>query len=243
MLSLALIALVATVADASVARGEVLDSGGRSFRGDLSPDTAGLSDRCPDHISLPSGDMFDDADANSLMETDGLGSGNRTLPSSVLSVPSFGTDQWQDKWWTPARVARVRAAVGRTGISINSTQKERQPPYRIGSSQVDRCGVYATSPINADELIDVVWVPDDSPWWRVFVAQGMAVHITPWFGYGMNHCAGQKTNVRVARHTDGRVWAYSQRDVAAGEELMINYNKVFTDFPFRIFPASPFWKC
>merc|ERR1712151_1413362 len=96
--------------------------------------------------------------------------------------------------------------------------------------------------IEAGQRIDKVWLPDDTNWLPT-VAQDVYIHVTPWFGYGINHCyKTEKVNVHL--ELDNRTaWAVATRKIPAGEELLANYNEAFMQFPFRVMPASPTWVC
>lgn len=152
-------------------------------------------------------------------------------PSAVrLNTVRTFTKDYPDPWWTQSKVERFHG---------NASE---QLSYRIGPSQISDCGVFATRFIPANSKIDRVWAPDDTSWMPSLL-QSYVIHVTPWFGYGMNHCTGDKTNVHVEKGSDGTMWGVATRDIPFQEELLVDYNKVFWQYPFRIMPASPFWKC
>mmetsp|Transcript_23529 Transcript_23529/g.54824 ORF Transcript_23529/g.54824 Transcript_23529/m.54824 type:complete len:218 (-) Transcript_23529:143-796(-) len=149
----------------------------------------------------------------------------------VPSVRTFVTD-FPDSWWNDARVSAY----------AEQWQNQSSRLYEIASSGLEACGAHAVKKIPAGTKIDLVWLPDDS-WWVPQWLRKYAVHVTPWYGSTMNHCSGARSNIKVQQLPDESAWGVAARDIEAGEELLVDYNEVFKQYPMRILPASPFWSC
>jgi len=152
-------------------------------------------------------------------------------PKYFETVSSFSTDYF-DPWWTLEKYDKAKLL----------GEVAEKPLYRIGSSTINRCGVFAGADIPAGTQVDLVWVQDDATWYPSFLKKYL-IHVTPWFGFGMNHCSSDKANIVVKDAPDGAAWGVAERDIPAGTELLVNYNQVFMDYPLRIRPAWPWWDC
>lgn len=174
--------------------------------------------------------------------------------TSKLSLPSVRTftEDYLDTWWTEQKTTHfrfpadpgLRASLVEEGGNYKQ-DANKTAPYNIERSRISGCGIFASRKIFKGQKIDMVWAPDDTTWLPAFL-QDVCIHVTPWFGYGMNHCSkDDKANVHVeVLHDPSRAgWGVASRDIPSGEELLINYNKIFMQYPFRIFPANPFWDC
>eukprot|EP00927_Polykrikos_kofoidii_P079250 TRINITY_DN76033_c0_g1_i1.p1 TRINITY_DN76033_c0_g1~~TRINITY_DN76033_c0_g1_i1.p1 ORF type:complete len:221 (+),score=25.12 TRINITY_DN76033_c0_g1_i1:108-770(+) len=200
--------------------------GERRLRGDAADgdDADGL------HIAVITNGQADQRTSRASCPVDHVLSREDGRPGS-LHIQSVQTAlDYPDSWWTEDRAAHL----------LNASSAA----YKVGTSAVHGCGVFANRRIPKGARVDRVWEQDSSgvyPNWL----QTMLVHITPWFGSGINHCSGSRANMHVGELPDDprRAWAVASRDIEIGEELFIDYNDVFYNYPLRAFPANPFWTC
>lgn len=110
------------------------------------------------------------------------------------------------------------------------------PDFVIGKSHIQGLGLFTKRPRVKGE--------------RLFVAIYSNKMVTP-IGSKINHCPGERkdlldTDVRPNTYisetpdkTTGEWWIIALRDIAAGEELTIDYNRT----PDFIKKPDPLWKC
>eukprot|EP00929_Paragymnodinium_shiwhaense_P084168 TRINITY_DN44994_c0_g1_i2.p1 TRINITY_DN44994_c0_g1~~TRINITY_DN44994_c0_g1_i2.p1 ORF type:complete len:419 (-),score=63.61 TRINITY_DN44994_c0_g1_i2:66-1322(-) len=141
---------------------------------------------------------------------------------SLQTVPSWTAIASLDSWW------------GQADHLLAWWKPEKQPPFFVAASPLGGCGVFASRALEVGEVVGLAGV-FGGPW-----DFGQRLHVTPWLGFGLNHCGGRPT--AFLQRTENRLYVLPLRSLSFGEELLLNYDKEAEHFPIQ--PArESFFSC